>query len=56
MSAEAGIDARRGWEPYWGGVLRAGWPGVLKELVSTKELTLEQVEPFGHLNIDGMVA
>lgn len=36
-------------------VLRREWPGLLKELVDTKELTREQVGPFDHLNIVGMV-
>lgn len=36
-------------------VFRREWPGLLKELVETKELTQEQVGPFNHLNIVGMV-
>ena len=34
---------------------RAEWPGLLKELVATKELTSEEIEPFKHLNIVGLV-
>ncbi|KAH8732254.1 phosphofructokinase-domain-containing protein, partial [Phaeosphaeriaceae sp. PMI808] len=34
---------------------RAEWPELLKELVENKELTAEQVEPFKHLNIVGLV-
>ncbi|CZT50662.1 probable 6-phosphofructokinase [Rhynchosporium secalis] len=34
---------------------RAEWPGLLEELVATKELTQEQIEPFKHLNIVGLV-
>jgi 6-phosphofructokinase 1 len=34
---------------------RAEWPGLLHELVEKKELTAEQVEPFKHLNIVGLV-
>lgn len=34
---------------------RAEWPGLLKELVEAKELTEEQVKPFKHLNIVGLV-
>jgi 6-phosphofructokinase 1 len=34
---------------------RAEWPGLLHELVEQKELTAEQVEPFKHLNIVGLV-
>lgn len=34
---------------------RAEWPGLLHELVENKELTAEQVEPFKHLNIVGLV-
>lgn len=34
---------------------RAEWPGLLKELVEKKELTQEQIEPFQHLNIVGLV-
>ena len=36
-------------------ILRDEWQGLLKELVSNKELTRDQVEPFKHLNIVGMV-
>ena len=36
-------------------ILRDEWQGLLKELVSNKELTQDQVEPFKHLNIVGMV-
>ncbi|KAF2828352.1 6-phosphofructokinase [Ophiobolus disseminans] len=34
---------------------RAEWPELLKELVEGKELTSEQIEPFKHLNIVGLV-
>lgn len=34
---------------------RAEWPSLIKELVDTKQLTQEQVEPFKHLNIVGLV-
>ncbi|KAF2473109.1 6-phosphofructokinase [Lindgomyces ingoldianus] len=34
---------------------RAEWPGLLKELVEKSELTQEQVAPFTHLNIVGLV-
>ena len=34
---------------------RGEWPGLLEELVKKKELTAEQVEPFRHLNIVGLV-
>lgn len=34
---------------------RSEWPSLLKELVETKQLTAEQVEPFKHLNIVGLV-
>ncbi|TAQ86627.1 hypothetical protein B7494_g5041 [Chlorociboria aeruginascens] len=34
---------------------RAEWPGLLQELVEQKELTAEQVQPFKHLNIVGLV-
>lgn len=34
---------------------RAEWPSLIKELVDTKRLTQEQVEPFKHLNIVGLV-
>lgn len=34
---------------------RAEWPSLLEELVSTKELTAEQILPFKHLNIVGLV-
>lgn len=35
--------------------LRSEWPSLLQELVDTKELTAEQIEPFKHLNICGLV-
>lgn len=34
---------------------RAEWPGLLAELVDQRDLTAEQVAPFQHLNIVGMV-
>ncbi|KAF2268104.1 6-phosphofructokinase [Lojkania enalia] len=34
---------------------RAEWPGLLQELVDTKQLTQEQITPFKHLNIVGLV-
>jgi 6-phosphofructokinase 1 len=34
---------------------RAEWPGLIEELVAKKELTEEQVRPFMHLNIVGLV-
>ena len=34
---------------------RAEWPSLLEELVESKELTAEQVKPFQHLNIVGLV-
>lgn len=34
---------------------RAEWPSLIEELVSTGELTTEQVEPYRHLNIVGLV-
>ncbi|KAH8773009.1 phosphofructokinase-domain-containing protein [Hyaloscypha finlandica] len=34
---------------------RAEWPGLIEELVEKKELAAEQVEPFKHLNIVGLV-
>jgi 6-phosphofructokinase 1 len=34
---------------------RAEWPGLLEELVGKGELTKEQIAPFSHLNIVGMV-
>ncbi|RFU33109.1 hypothetical protein B7463_g3223, partial [Scytalidium lignicola] len=34
---------------------RAEWSGLLEELIATKELTAEQVEPHRHLNIVGLV-
>jgi len=34
---------------------RAEWPGLLKELVEKKELTEQQIQPFQHLNIVGLV-
>ena len=36
-------------------IFRAEWQGLLKELVDTKDLAAEQVEPFKHLNIVGLV-
>lgn len=36
-------------------ILRDEWQGLLKELVQNDELTQEQVQPFRHLNIVGMV-
>lgn len=36
-------------------IFRAEWPGLLDELVQTKELTIEEVVPFKHLNIVGLV-
>ncbi|KAJ2968495.1 hypothetical protein NQ176_g9153 [Zarea fungicola] len=34
---------------------RAEWPSLLAELVSTAELTAEQIKPFQHLNLVGLV-
>jgi 6-phosphofructokinase 1 len=34
---------------------RSEWPSLLKELVDTKELTAEEIQPFTHLNIVGLV-
>lgn len=34
---------------------RSEWPGLLDELVQKKELTPDQVAPFKHLNIVGLV-
>ncbi|KAL3418907.1 ATP-dependent 6-phosphofructokinase 1 [Phlyctema vagabunda] len=34
---------------------RAEWPSLIEELVQKKELTAEQVAPFKHLNIVGLV-
>lgn len=34
---------------------RAEWPSLLEELVSTKELKPEQVAPYKHLNLVGLV-
>lgn len=34
---------------------RAEWPSLLEELIEKKELTVEQVAPFRHLNIVGTV-
>ncbi|OCK82226.1 6-phosphofructokinase [Lepidopterella palustris CBS 459.81] len=34
---------------------RKEWPGLLEELIQKQELTEEQVEPFKHLNIVGLV-
>ncbi|RAH68004.1 ATP-dependent 6-phosphofructokinase [Aspergillus aculeatinus CBS 121060] len=36
-------------------LFRSEWPGLLEELVETKELTKEQVEPYKILNIVGLV-
>ncbi|KAI9795877.1 MAG: hypothetical protein M1825_001068 [Sarcosagium campestre] len=36
-------------------IFRAEWPGLLKELVETSELTADQIQPFQHLNIVGLV-
>lgn len=36
-------------------VFRGDWPGLLKELVESGELTEEQVEPYRVLNIVGLV-
>ena len=36
-------------------ILRDEWQGLLQELVSNKELTQDQIKPFKHLNIVGMV-
>lgn len=35
--------------------LRAEWPGLLDELVEKKELTADQVKPFRHLTLAGLV-
>ncbi|CAK7566202.1 MAG: 6-phosphofructokinase, alpha subunit [Sporothrix epigloea] len=34
---------------------RAEWPSLLKELVETKELTADEIAPYAHLNIVGLV-
>lgn len=36
-------------------IFRSEWPGLLEELVQTKELTKEQIAPFTTLNVVGMV-
>jgi 6-phosphofructokinase 1 len=36
-------------------IFRAEWGGLVEELVSKKELTEEEVKPFRHLNIVGLV-
>lgn len=36
-------------------MFRSEWPGLLEELVETRILTAEQVKPYKHLNIVGMV-
>lgn len=36
-------------------IFRDEWPGLIKELVESKQLTKQQVEPFKHLNIVGLV-
>jgi len=36
-------------------VFRGEWPGLLEELVEKNELTSEQIAPFKHLNIVGLV-
>ena len=34
---------------------RAEWPSLLEELVANKELTADQIKPYRHLNIVGLV-
>ena len=34
---------------------RAEWPGLLEELVQTEQCTEEQIKPFKHLNVVGLV-
>ncbi|KAI9663339.1 MAG: 6-phosphofructokinase, alpha subunit [Alyxoria varia] len=34
---------------------RKDWPGLMKELVDTEEFSAEEVKPFQHLNIVGLV-
>ncbi|RDW66788.1 ATP-dependent 6-phosphofructokinase [Coleophoma crateriformis] len=34
---------------------RAEWPGLIEELVQKKELTAQQIAPYKHLNIVGLV-
>ncbi|KAF3901902.1 6-phosphofructokinase [Orbilia brochopaga] len=36
-------------------LFRSEWPGLLEELVSTEELTADQIAPFKTLNIAGLV-
>ncbi len=36
-------------------ILRREWPGLIEELIHKKEVTAEQVKPFKHLNIVGLV-
>lgn len=36
-------------------LFRSEWPSLLEELVSSSELTAEQIAPFKHLNIVGIV-
>ena len=36
-------------------IFRKEWPGLLQELVEQKQLTPEQIQPFNHLNIVGLV-
>ncbi|KAI9673371.1 MAG: 6-phosphofructokinase, alpha subunit [Caeruleum heppii] len=36
-------------------IFRDEWPGLLQELVKNKELTADQIRPFQHLNIVGLV-
>ncbi|EXJ66922.1 6-phosphofructokinase [Cladophialophora psammophila CBS 110553] len=36
-------------------IFRSEWPSLLDELVQTKQLTPEQIEPHRHLNICGLV-
>ncbi|KAF9116015.1 6-phosphofructokinase, alpha subunit [Mortierella sp. AM989] len=36
-------------------MFRTEWPSLLEELVKTNELTAEEIEPFAHLNIVGLV-
>lgn len=36
-------------------LFRSEWPSLLEELIRTGELTLQEAEPFAHLNIVGLV-
>ncbi|KAG0000121.1 6-phosphofructokinase, alpha subunit, partial [Entomortierella chlamydospora] len=36
-------------------MFRSEWPSLLEELVKENELTAEEIEPFAHLNIVGLV-